>query len=232
MKKFVIISEARTGSNMLMSILNSIPEIYCHAELFHPKKIFSDIFNIPYTLYQRDLSPISFLEAVEEQTCHNTNASFFGFKLFFNHNRKVMDYIISNKNYKIILITRKNSIAQYASHRRALKSNIWSSFQGDSNNTTINFVLSEYILFKIRSFYRINLFKLKAKIHNRDYINTKYEDLIEGNFKKIEDFFDIDKNIMNIDASTYKKQMLNQGESYMLFSNKHYVKFLKKIFIL
>lgn len=129
MSNFVIISEARSGTNLLLSLLNSHPEIKCFGEIFcgnAPTRGRSVDFlkysNKEYHWedFQLKTNPVNYLE----KTIFS-NEGTVGFKIFQNHfvnlkyKNKFVDYI--QRNLKVIHMHRENLLDRLVSHALAAK---------------------------------------------------------------------------------------------------------------
>lgn len=93
--KFVILSQQRSGSTLLVSLLDSHPDICCMGEL----------------MYYRRVSPMAYLSCLERVTDQKS----FGFKLMPNHigyqGRSDADRFISelyNAGYRVVKLARRN----------------------------------------------------------------------------------------------------------------------------
>lgn len=108
--KFVLLSQHRSGSTLLVSLLDSHPDIQCMGELFYHPKLF----------------PMAYLRSLELTSRKNG----FGFKLMANHIRyqryrdpeKCVDDLHRN-GYQIIKLVRRNLLSSaislsYAQRRR------------------------------------------------------------------------------------------------------------------
>jgi LPS sulfotransferase NodH len=112
-RKFVIISDSRTGSTLLMQLLNSHPEILCFGEEFKNLKIFScrQIWN---KIYRKRPKSVNWV----------------GFKLFYFHpwqsnDHQVWDFLEADKNVLIVHLTRRNILRSYVSKQIGLKTRKW-----------------------------------------------------------------------------------------------------------
>ena len=112
-KKFVIVSDSRTGSTLLMQLLNSHPEIITLGEEF------------------KDLNQLSCKESWRNIFRRRPKKiNWVGFKLFYFHPRKSMDrevwdLIESDKRIVIIHLTRQNILRSYVSKKIGLKTRKW-----------------------------------------------------------------------------------------------------------
>lgn len=124
-RKFVIISDARTGSTLLMALLDNHPEIIAKGELFKQLrgKTTLDIWN---DLFRKRPKKVKWV----------------GFKLFYDHpwnsgERKVWDLIEEDKGIVIIHLVRNNKIRSYVSKQIGLKTKLWTEGVNQPNTLTL-----------------------------------------------------------------------------------------------
>ena len=194
---FSIVSEPRTGSNFLVSVLTSNKNIVCHAEVFHPDKIYIKLpkDEIPGK-QERDLNPVNFLNTVMQLTYEKyDNPELIGFKYFFDHNSKIMDHIITER-IPVILLERLDKLAQYSSAKIANKTDQWTSKQQSeqpNQDRRVRFSLLQYIAFILRSKYRFYQAIKTLDKNKADYIHIYYEDIVKENgVTGIYEFLNID----------------------------------------
>lgn len=218
---FVIVSEPRTGSNMLVSKICSTGEVLCHAEIFHPDRIYIKLQKdkIP-TIEERDQNPILFLDKIVKLTKEIHHKNTIGFKLFFNHCSTMHNFVLSNK-LPVILLERKNKLAQYSSQKKARATDAWTSKQTKKNHSSkIKFSIIEFSLYLYRSRYRYFCYKRKILQFGIPYIHIYYEDIaIDKDIDKVCDFIGINF-VMDKIKSVYEKQ--NSSELFAAFSNARY----------
>lgn len=115
--RFILFFNARSGSNLLQSLLNSHPHVYCEGEIFHEK-----IYTNPA------LSPEKHLEEISSK--HHKPV--FGFKLSAYHLKKIQatpgneqffDRLVQN-GWKVIYCSRQNVVKQALSLLLVQKTNI------------------------------------------------------------------------------------------------------------
>jgi len=109
--KFVVIGQERTGSNLLITLLKSHPEIKAHGGRF------------------MRLDGKSCDEVYDEIFPKKSNKT-IGFKLFYSHPLDSVDQSIWNKlendpSFKIIHLQRKNLLRAHISKLIAVKTDIW-----------------------------------------------------------------------------------------------------------
>ncbi len=118
-KKCVVIGEGRTGSNLLISLLNSHKNVHIKGEVFGRlndkscKEIWDEVFS--------------------DRPSHIFYA---GFKIFYNHpfdstDRRVWEFLRNDLEIKIIHIKRRNMLRKVLSLEIAFKTNKWSRSHSD-----------------------------------------------------------------------------------------------------
>ena len=111
-QKFVIISRSRTGSTLLMSLLNSHENIECTGEIF--KELKGKPSNqVWFNHFGKRLKRIKWL----------------GFRLFYYHpingDREVWELLKSDSSIPVLHLTRQNMLRTLVSQRIGMKTNKW-----------------------------------------------------------------------------------------------------------
>lgn len=117
-QNFVILGWYRTGSNFLVSALNSHPEAVAFSELFFGQRIFwaNGVYGKkeedPALLKKRDETPVRFLEE-DVFRPYPTGIRAVGFKLFYTQIeneqfRGFYEHILGNEDLKFIHLKRRN----------------------------------------------------------------------------------------------------------------------------
>lgn len=118
---FVILAAMRTGSNLLEAHLNAYPGLHCYGEAFNPAFIghskTTEMLGV--TLEQRKKDPASLLRAMREQ-----EGQISGFRLFQDHEPRVMDKVLRDKRCAKIVLTR-NPLESYVSWKIATQTGQW-----------------------------------------------------------------------------------------------------------
>lgn len=166
-KKFVIISRSRTGSTLLMALLNKHSNIICKGELFKrlDTKSCLTIWN---DLFSKRPKKIKYV----------------GCKIFYYHpfddDKSVWDFIDNDKNITIIHLTRKNYLEAFVSQKIGEKTKQWSESKWKTHNlsiedkrVTLNFEECEQTFDKIKSYEEDTLERFNA----HPYIEVDYKDL-------------------------------------------------------
>lgn len=128
---FAILCVGRVGSEHLVSLLDSHPEITCFSELFAPAwgvEWQRGTLSVPHFATTRHERPVSYWNqlAVELET------PVAGLKLPWSSIEAHPDSLelIADPGVDIIRLTRRNRVAQYVSAWLALESGVWHSTQG------------------------------------------------------------------------------------------------------
>jgi LPS sulfotransferase NodH len=134
--KFVVLTQARTGSNMLVSMLDNHPEIRCIGEVFNPHSTFgyenwlrkSPLRQITNS-YMRDYCVEKYLDSLFAlKTKDNTRA--VGFKVIYpgQFDRwSNFRYYWQTYDFKIISLVRHNLLRKYLSSKIANLEDVWSA---------------------------------------------------------------------------------------------------------
>ena len=122
--KFVIVTRSRTGSNLLVSMLNNHCDIEAYGEVFarlnnkSPKEVWDATFGMK-----------------PEHIKH------VGFKIFYYHpldsrSQDMWTYLVSDKSIKVIHLQRENLLRVYVSRLIAGKTDIWKNESGGKEITS------------------------------------------------------------------------------------------------
>jgi len=186
--KFVVIARARTGSNLLLSLLNNHPQIRAYGEKFshlgskNTKLIFNEIFP-------------------------KKSTKTIGFKLFYYHpidseDKSIWEILKNDTNFKIIHLQRKNVLRAHISELIARKSDLWM----DRGSNEVGLVKKK-ININVDEFYRVleknekHIEKVKNQFQQHKMIDVFYEDLVDNRSKTMERVFDF-LNVSNHDSKT------------------------------
>lgn len=134
--RFAILAQARSGSGWLADLLSSHPACYCYDELFNRQHINGGLRLAQFrdlTTAERDADPIGFLERALAAP-PRPGLSHVGFKHLPLFDERVTRHVVEDPRYRVILLTRRDRLAQYASMRIAQETDVWGRFvqQGPS----------------------------------------------------------------------------------------------------
>ena len=118
---FVLLGGMRTGSNFLEANLNALPGIHCLGELFNPhffgKKDQTEAFGFDLAARERD--PLAVLARAR-----GAHDGLTGFRLFHDHDNRVLDAVLSDPGCAKIVLTR-NPLDSYVSLKIAQETGQW-----------------------------------------------------------------------------------------------------------
>ncbi len=212
-QKFLILCHPRTGSNFLVSLLESHPQIRAFGEVFtEDNNIYWGYsgYRSPQILQLRYDEPIAFVDKLVYRHFPPIVKA-VGFKLFYfhpkhEHQKIVWQYLKEIENLKIIHLTRKNILHTYVSHEIAFRTDRWTLLADDKDDR--NRYLSEPIILdyqecldkfkKIRSWETeySNFFDLPTQ----GYYNLVYEELVsnlERETNRLQEFLGVQKHLLN-----------------------------------
>lgn len=194
-KKFVVICHSRTGSSLLLSLLDSHRDIVAYQERFgHIRKKDSEI------IYKQTFPPKSM-------------SKWIGFKLIYYHpndseDKRIWEWIKNDKEIKIIHQQRENLLRVFISFAIANKSQTW-RIDEDYQRTAID---------KRVTVDLEKLFAFIRKVENYiDNTNDMFKDhqMLEVKYKELT--FDRDKTLnkvldfLNLPSMKLKSPLLKQN---------------------
>ncbi|TIM35251.1 MAG: sulfotransferase [Mesorhizobium sp.] len=187
--KFVIVGIARTGSTMLLELLNSNSQVLAFGELFRtPEAIGWDIrpFGGSYdrhflSRYRTD--PQAFIDDVVFGPRPRVVRA-VGFKLFYYHAQEapfsdVWKLIVGDGNIRIIHLMRRNILAQFVSLKLAHKTQVWSATRKTAGTVDPIRLDSEECR---KHFEQVRRHERECDALFRDHqkLNIYYEDLVRA----------------------------------------------------
>lgn len=120
--RFIILSNMRSGSNLLERHLNQYEGITCHGELFNPAFIgrAGQTKLCGVTLHQRNASGARLLQAIDRAAPHSVN----GFRYFPSHNEDILPQALADPRCAKIFLQR-DELESYVSLCIAKYTDIW-----------------------------------------------------------------------------------------------------------
>ena len=128
--KFCLLTSERTGSNFVRELLSSLPGAVFFGEVFNPVFLPKRLADLGFSQAERDPDPLGFLARLESRPI--PPGSFFGFKLMIGHNPLVLNRVLSSEDYRVIVMSRANKLAQYSSLAIANTSGRWHVHKSDA----------------------------------------------------------------------------------------------------
>jgi LPS sulfotransferase NodH len=120
-KAFCALSTPRSGATHLCSLLGSHPQICCHQELFEPAQIQAmPVGSVVEDREARAREPIGWLHAVMMASAtQDPRWRAIGFKLHLLQWPSVLEHILFEPGFAILLLDRADRLAQYAASKIA-----------------------------------------------------------------------------------------------------------------
>lgn len=206
--KFIVLTRARSGSNFLLSLLDSHPQIYVRGEVFKWLK---------GTTYKRVWNT------------HLTKQPYFikaaGVKIFYNHPEdadypQLWDDLAKDPKIRILHLIRGNTLRNFLSHKVAVKYDVWYLKKSDKsvkyNPDPMTLDPDELMQAHIQSNEDIAKFETLFKDHpiHRVY----YEDLVANRnqeYAKVLEFLDLPPHTPTSDEKrTLVKPLRESIENY------------------
>ena len=214
---------------MLVSALDSHPEVTCHGELFIGK----DVTSSPKTFKQLDSrfrskgyrykNP----DELVRQLMANNEKNQFGFKLMLNQHPGVIAQMVEDKSWSIILLRRHNPLACYSSHLIAKTTGQGSVRRVDRIRTAqVLFDEQEFLAFRRRRQRMYDRAEKKLKLRHREFLPVDYVSLVTGDaYAKVLSFLNVESQ-PELNAKTQKRNPTNIVDR---FTNQNEVRlFLRK----
>lgn len=190
--RFVVLSEARSGTSLLTDTLNSHPEIICHGEIFHPD---------PATHLRGSLAELSIndMMALRENETGIVEAAFnqvgvraAGFKMWRSQNERACLQLLQSETCRKIIYERENKLAQFSSRILAQALNVWKRPKGETSSLDkvplLDFSEAEFRVFLS---YQTTLFDFYRTSVRGPSLELTYREIAAGGFAKVTDFLGV-----------------------------------------
>ncbi len=118
---FVILASQRTGSNMLVSLLDAYPGVSCHGELFRQQRVNQKgalrvLKRLPPEFADGEYRAAEFADYLRRVRKLSPKNDYFGFKLMLNQAPQAREALIRDSGCRIVLLYRENLLAVYSSN--------------------------------------------------------------------------------------------------------------------
>jgi hypothetical protein len=179
MPSFAILCVGRVGSQHLVSLLDSHPDITCFSEPFAPAwgiDMQRGTLSVPHFASTEHERPVSYWEELTA----GLETRLVGLKLPWSsiEAHPAALELIEDPAIDIVRLTRRDPVAQYVSARLALESGIWHSIQGTYEERTIT-VDPDRCLSALDRISREES-QLEELCHDRRVLRLTYEELVAG----------------------------------------------------
>ena len=135
-QRFIILTDQRSGSNLLGDLLDSHRVVKVAGEIFNPDHGHNSRNNpLPEEIRRlRSRDPIAYLQAFFEQP-FDDSITHVGFRLFHDHarsrtERRVWTTLRRTKDLRVIHLKRRNTLHNLLSLKLAMRSNQWERLEG------------------------------------------------------------------------------------------------------
>jgi hypothetical protein len=129
-RKFVIFASPQTSSSRLVDMLDQHPAIRCLGEVFNPKGTVLEQFGLRTrkVINQAGQAPVAFLDRFIAQVDETAaGKSMFGFKMMLHHDPRMIDYFVDDPQWAVVVLERRDLLAQWTETALAKKSGRWES---------------------------------------------------------------------------------------------------------
>lgn len=196
-KKFIVITRSRTGSNLLISFLNSHPNVIAKGEVFRriENKSSKDVWRNLFSKVHK-------------------NIKYVGCKIFYYHpldsdDKEVWDLIKRDENIKIIHLTRKNMLRTVLSREIADKTQNWTNKSGKTiklEDKRVELKIED--CFEEFKTTKSNENGVRNEYMRDAFLEVTYEDLVSDNQGTMNQIFDF----LNIPETSAKSKLRKQNK--------------------
>ncbi|MEM9991342.1 MAG: hypothetical protein AAF738_06220 [Bacteroidota bacterium] len=232
-QKFVIFTSGRSGSTLLVDLINSNPNIHCDLEL----------------LKRRVFAPMSLIRTHAKCSTQDT----YGFKLLSYQLKNVqtgirnkwmfLDRLVNKKGYKLIHLERENKAKQALSIIYAFYRGKWHNQKGSQQKQSLQFELEPKVLYKfIKESEILRQFETEM-LQGQEYLHVSYEkdlanaDRRAATIQNVSDWIGVDAvhpetSLRKVTPSKLSTMISNKQEVIDFIANTdcaHYVPTLEKM---
>ena len=209
-RRFVIVGNARTGSNYLLDGLKTSPAIRMYHEIFasHNREIGKDFEKILSTVYQYE----------------SRSTRLVGFKVFYNHlTEDEWKRLVARRDLKIIHLTRRNRLRTIISLEIAFKTGQWTQ-AGKSGTAKEKRVTLDPVKL-LQRLKQIEAGEAAARVRfcDRQMLEVVYEELVQSPHEVFESV-GIYLGVDGIDPGKIRLKRQNPESSAQLIVNYDDVK--------
>ena len=129
-QRYVILSTPRSGSSHLVQALEAHPHVACLGEIFnaHGGALRRLGLLSEQMMTKLATEPLVYLEDLSEAWSRRPDAKpVFGFKMMLHHDPRVIDHLVGDSSWRVILLRRENVLAQWSSLQIAKLTGEWSN---------------------------------------------------------------------------------------------------------
>ncbi len=210
-KRFVILSVPRVGSNYLCALLNSLPEVLCHHELFNDQGIhlaldLRDSGDLLGTMQERDRDPLAFLDRVWAMTCERL---WLGFKLAWRAPQVAFEQILEDPTIAKLVLDRENRVKMFVSEQVARAEWQWTFYDTrpeDLPPRRVPLDTEAFLTYNrtMDAFY--SGVRTALRQSGQSWLELRYETLFEREtHRRILEFLEIPASPSSMKSATFKR---------------------------
>lgn len=240
MTKFIVFGIQRSGTTLLVHLIDSHPQIFCAGEVFkiNSSKIHHSEYLYRHFIERPRIPMLNIFSSKKSKTIqflnffYKKNRSFnaAGFKLMLDQLFKYPDILkyVQNQKVKILLVERANTLKQYLSLQMAIKTKRWASTKKVPQEKI--YVNCESIISALDKLNQ-DKEKLEKLIEKHDYLKIVYERLLsdnDGTLKKALNFLNVNEDatlstsLVKINSDNMQKIVRNYEELYLKLKDTPY----------
>jgi LPS sulfotransferase NodH len=187
--RFVIVAAERTGTNLLVSLLNQHEYCLCGNELFNPVNIARDTIPWPDIAEpeRERLIALRRADAVEfwKDLCATSLSRGYravGFKLMYSHGlteRALLEYLLVDRGIRVIHLTRRNLLRRLVSERQARATNQWAVVSGAKVDSRLPVAITINDFVESIQIVEAQQARFHSMFRDHPVLRIVYEDLAE-----------------------------------------------------
>ena len=230
-QQFVILCAGRTGSNMLVGLLQSHPKVDCYREVFHFSKPSWGLdhlryLNTPQNIALRESDPAEFLDRLvfgPRPVGHQA----VGFKLLYWHmegdrdpwRSRVLPAVQRDSSLKVIHLVRRDKLATVVSGHQAKMDKVWVKEREARVGLRPPVRLSPtFVERRVRTLERMEV-KYDTYFMGHDVLKVYYEDLVS----EAEDSVNEIGRFLGLSSHTYRTKTAKTGRDRIEERIENYV---------
>ncbi|MCU0694120.1 MAG: sulfotransferase [Polyangiaceae bacterium] len=185
-QRFVVLSSARSGSNMLRSLLEEHPDVACSGEMFNPangdgyvKWARKSAVRRLQNRYLRNHCVEAYLDNLFAKAYLQGAPKAIGFKVMYpgQFNRcSIFPYYWQEHGFKIVRLTRHNLLRRYVSSKIANLEDVWATREHRGTRVTLKVEIDD-LLARLSRMEVINQ-RINSLVNEFDHIMVDYERLV------------------------------------------------------
>jgi LPS sulfotransferase NodH len=207
-RDFVIFATPRSGSSHLVSLLDSHPQIRCLGEIFNLKGGAMRALGLKpkEAVQQAGRDPLGYLNGLIGRSRAEIPAKpALGFKLMLHHDPRVIDHVLETPSWAVILLERRDRLAQWSSMKMAKTTGQWGARKGEAPKEApkVTFSASQFdeYCFRMEARYA----SIAHRLGDRPVLRLYSED-IDDRHAELLGFLGVDASTANVLNSRQARQ--------------------------